>query len=140
MQPKLPELKLPKLDLSALSAAQKANLAATLEAQTVLVDAFQAIAKTQYGYAEQLAAQVKSALPDVAAQARCGCRRCQGLVPAHSTFRYSSNACFSLAGRLVPYSWPQRLLPELRALQSVVTSVWPPNLVCSTASPTFTVS
>ena len=59
---KLPELKLPKLDLDALFAVQKANLAAAHQAQTVLVDAFQAIAKTQRGYAEQLAAQVKSAL------------------------------------------------------------------------------
>ena len=59
---KLPELKLPKLDLNALFGAQTATLAAVHQAQNVLADAVQAIAKVQYGYAEQAAAEAKSAL------------------------------------------------------------------------------
>ena len=59
---KLPELKLPKLDLAGLFAVYNANLAAAYEAQTVMVDAAHAIAKTQYGYAEQAVAQVKDAI------------------------------------------------------------------------------
>ncbi len=59
---KLPELKLPTLDLPGLFAVYNANLAAAYEAQTVMVDAIHAIAKTQYGYAEHVAAQVKGAL------------------------------------------------------------------------------
>ena len=59
---KLPELKLPKLDLNALFGAQTATLAAVHQAQIVLADAVQAIAKVQYGYAEQAAAEAKSAL------------------------------------------------------------------------------
>lgn len=39
----------------------------------------------------------------------------------HRTFRYSRSALFSEGVNLVPHSWPHRLLPELRALQSVVT-------------------
>jgi hypothetical protein len=58
----LPELKLPKLDLAALFAVQNANLAVVYEAQTVVVDAVHAIAKAQYGYAEQAVAHAKTAL------------------------------------------------------------------------------
>ena len=59
---KLPELKLPKFDLDALFAVQKANLATTHEAQTVLVDAVQAIAKVQQGRIEQAVADAKAVL------------------------------------------------------------------------------
>jgi hypothetical protein len=59
---KLPEPKLPKFDLDALFAVQKANLAAAHEAQIVLVDAFQAIAKVQPGRVEQAVADAKAAL------------------------------------------------------------------------------
>ena len=58
----LPEPKLPKLDLDALLAAQRANLAAVQEAQSVLVDAAQAIAKAQHGYLEASVAAARAAL------------------------------------------------------------------------------
>ena len=58
---KFPELKLPKFDLDALFAAQKANLAAVQEAQTVLLGAAEAGAKVQYGYVEQDVAEAKAA-------------------------------------------------------------------------------
>ena len=66
-EPKLPELKLPalkrpKLDLDVVLTAQKANLAVVHEAQRVLVDAGQAIAKVQQGYLEQAVAEAKVAL------------------------------------------------------------------------------
>ena len=57
-----PEFKLPKFDLDALFATQKANLAAVHEAQSVLTGAAQAIAKVQYGYVEQAVADAKAAL------------------------------------------------------------------------------
>jgi hypothetical protein len=57
-----PEPKLPKLDLDALLAAQRANLAAAREAQAVLVDTAQAIAKVQHGYLEASVAAVRAAL------------------------------------------------------------------------------
>lgn len=57
---KLPELKLPKFDLDALFAVQKANLSAAQEAQTVLVDTFQAIAKVQQSRVEEAAADAKA--------------------------------------------------------------------------------
>jgi hypothetical protein len=57
----------------------------------------------------------------------------------HSVFRYSRSAFFSAGDSCVPYSWPQRLLPELRSLQSVVVKV-KLNCVCSAARPTFSVS
>ena len=44
---KVPEFKFPKIDLDALFGVQKANLAAAQEAQSVLVDAAQAIAKVR---------------------------------------------------------------------------------------------
>lgn len=59
---KLPEPKLPKFDPDAVFAVQKANLAAAHEAQTVLVDAFQAIARVQQGRAEEAVAAAKAAL------------------------------------------------------------------------------
>ena len=59
---KFPEPKLPKLDLDALFATQKANLAAVQEAQSVLNDAAQAIAKVQHDYLGQSMAAVRAAL------------------------------------------------------------------------------
>ena len=59
---KFPEPKLPKLDLDALFATQKANLAAVQEAQSVLIDAAQAIAKVQHDYLGQRMAAVRAAL------------------------------------------------------------------------------
>ena len=58
---KLPELKLPKVDVVALFAAQKANLATVHEAQTVLFGAGEAIARLQYGYVEGAFAEAKAA-------------------------------------------------------------------------------
>ena len=58
---KFPELKLPKVDVVALFAAQKANLATVHEAQTVLFGAAEAIAKVQYGYVEGALAGAKAA-------------------------------------------------------------------------------
>ena len=59
---KFPEPKLPKLDLDALFATQKANLAAVQEAQSVLIDAAQAMAKVQHDYLGQSMAAVRAAL------------------------------------------------------------------------------
>ena len=58
---KFPELKLPKVDVVALLAAQKANLATVHEAQTVLFGAAEAIAKVQHGYVEGALAGAKAA-------------------------------------------------------------------------------
>ena len=58
---KFPELKLPKVDVVALFAAQKANLATVHEAQTVLFGAAEAIARLQYGYVEGAFAEAKAA-------------------------------------------------------------------------------
>jgi hypothetical protein len=58
----LPEPKLPALDLDARFAAQQANLAAAQQAQAVLVDAAQAIAKVQHGYLEASLAAARAAL------------------------------------------------------------------------------
>lgn len=55
------EFKFPKFDLDALFSAQKANLAAAHEAQTVLLGAAEAVAKVQYGYVEQSFADAKAA-------------------------------------------------------------------------------
>jgi hypothetical protein len=66
-------LKVPKLDLKALMSLQSANLAAASQAQTILVDAAQAIARMQYDYVQQAVADAKVAVgarslrkPDVA--------------------------------------------------------------------------
>ena len=56
---------LPKIDLDALFAMQKANLAVIHEAQAVLVDAGQAIAKVQQGYLEQAVAKAALASKQV---------------------------------------------------------------------------
>jgi hypothetical protein len=58
---KVPEFKFPKIDLDTLFGVQKANLAAAQEAQSVLIDAAQAIAKVQFGYLEQAMEEAKSA-------------------------------------------------------------------------------
>lgn len=50
----------PKFDLDALFAMQRANLAVIHEAQTVLVEAGQAIVKAQYDYARELASRTKA--------------------------------------------------------------------------------
>lgn len=57
-----PDDKLPKLDLDALFAAQKANMAAVHEIQNVLLGAAQAIAKVQSAFAEQVMADARVAL------------------------------------------------------------------------------
>ena len=57
-----PEFKLPKFDLDVLFATQNANLATVHQAQNVLVEAAQAIAKVQYGYVEQAVAEARAAL------------------------------------------------------------------------------
>jgi hypothetical protein len=61
-EPKRLEPKFPKLDLDALFSVQKANLAAVHEAQTVLVEAAQAIARVQQDYVEQAVARTRAAL------------------------------------------------------------------------------
>jgi hypothetical protein len=57
-----PGFKLPKLDLDALFGLQKANLAAVQEAQSVVLEATQAIVRAQHGYAQELLAGAKAAL------------------------------------------------------------------------------
>jgi Phasin protein len=57
-----PEPKLPKIDLDALFGAQKANLVTAHEAETILLDTAQAIAKAQYGYLEQAVADARAAV------------------------------------------------------------------------------
>jgi hypothetical protein len=59
---KLPELKLPKLDLDALFTTQQANLATVREAQMVLTGAVQAITEVQYGYLDQALNEAKAML------------------------------------------------------------------------------
>jgi hypothetical protein len=58
----LPELKLPKIDLDAVFALQRANLAVLHEVQSVLVETAQAIVKAQAGYAAEVTAQAKAVL------------------------------------------------------------------------------
>src|SRR3954454_8327673 len=59
---KLSPVKLPKFDLNALLSVHKANLAATSQMQTILVDAVQAIARAQYAYVSQAVADAKAAV------------------------------------------------------------------------------
>ena len=59
---KLPELKLPKIDLDALFGLQKANLAVVQETQSVLLEATQAIARLQKGYADEVVETLKAAV------------------------------------------------------------------------------
>ena len=54
--------KFPKLDVDALFAAQKANLAVLQEAQNVLFDAAQAIFRAQYGWTMDMLANGENAL------------------------------------------------------------------------------
>jgi hypothetical protein len=49
-----------KLDLDAIFALQKSNLAAWREAQDVLLAAAEAISRAQFGYFEETAAEVRS--------------------------------------------------------------------------------
>ena len=60
--PRLPEPRLPKINLDALFSLQKANLAVVHEAQSILVDAAQAIARIQYGWVEDVIARAQAAL------------------------------------------------------------------------------
>ena len=59
---RMPELKLPKVDLDALFALQAANLAAAHEVQSIVLDAVHAIARVQHGWVEESVASVKAAL------------------------------------------------------------------------------
>jgi hypothetical protein len=58
----LTEFKVPKFDIDAVFAAQKANLAAMQEAQNVLIDAAQAIIKAQYDWTLDMVANSENAL------------------------------------------------------------------------------
>ncbi len=60
--PVLSDFKMPKLDLEAIFAAQKANLGAVQEAQNVLIDAAQAILKAQYDWTMDILANGENAL------------------------------------------------------------------------------
>jgi hypothetical protein len=60
--PVLSDFKMPKLDLEAIFAAQKANLGAVQEAQNVLIDAAQAILKAQYDWTVDMVANGESVL------------------------------------------------------------------------------
>jgi hypothetical protein len=64
VNPTLPhtELKFPKLDIDAVFAAQKANLAVVQEAQNVLIEAAQAIVRAQYDWTMDLVASGENAL------------------------------------------------------------------------------
>lgn len=59
---KLPEMKLPKIDLDALFGLQKANLAVVQETQSILLEATQAIARLQKGYADEVVEALKAAV------------------------------------------------------------------------------
>ncbi len=56
------QFKFPKLDIDALFAAHKANLAVFQEAQNVLIDAAQAIARAQYDWTMDMVASGEDAL------------------------------------------------------------------------------
>jgi hypothetical protein len=58
----LAEIKFPKLDIEAVFAAQKANLAVVQEAQNVLIDAAQAIVKAQFDWTMDMVASGENAL------------------------------------------------------------------------------
>lgn len=58
----LPRPTFPVVDLEKLFALQKANLATAQEAQLILLDAFQAIAARQHGYARELAGEAEQAV------------------------------------------------------------------------------
>lgn len=54
--------KLPKIDIHALFAMQKANLASAQRAQIILLDAVQAIVQEQHGFAHDLASEAEALL------------------------------------------------------------------------------
>lgn len=58
----LAEMKFPKLDIDAVFAAQKANLAVVQEAQNVLIDAAQAIVRAQFDWTMDMVANGENAL------------------------------------------------------------------------------
>lgn len=58
----LTEMKVPKLNIDALFAAQRANLAVAQEAQNVLFDAAQAILRAQYDWTMDMVANGENAL------------------------------------------------------------------------------
>ena len=57
---KVPELKLPKIDVDAVLDLQKGNLAAMQESQRVVLDAAQAMLRLSHGYAQELASSLKA--------------------------------------------------------------------------------
>ena len=57
---KVPELKLPKIDVDAVFALQKGNLAAMQESQRVVLEAAQAVVRLSHGYAQDLASNLKA--------------------------------------------------------------------------------
>lgn len=59
-QAQFPQFKFPKIDLDAAFAMQRANLAVMHEAQTVLIEAAQAIVKAQADYGADLVARMKN--------------------------------------------------------------------------------
>jgi hypothetical protein len=63
---KLPGLKLPMFNMEAMVALQKANVAAAVEAQGILVGAVQAILKMQYGYVQEMVTGTESMLSGAA--------------------------------------------------------------------------
>lgn len=59
---KLPEFKLPKVDLEAVFALQRANLAVAHEAQSVMLEATQALMKLGFGFYQDAAEQAQAKL------------------------------------------------------------------------------
>ena len=51
--PTFPSIKFPRVDLDALFALQRANIAAVREAQDVVTEAAEALVRAQYGWVEQ---------------------------------------------------------------------------------------
>lgn len=60
---KVPELKLPKIDVDAVFDLQKGNLAAMQESQRVVLEAAQAVLRLSHGYAQELASSLKAMVP-----------------------------------------------------------------------------
>ena len=101
---KFPEPKLPKLDLDALFTTQKANLAAVQEAQSVLIDAAQAIAKVQHDYLGQSMAAVRASTSPS--------RSIETAPPLNSG---SSGYCFAIASR--PATCASVIMPEIASAE-----------------------
>ena len=59
---KLPEFKFPKFPLDAVLALQTANLAASHEVQSIVLEAVQGVAKIQHGWLVEAGETVKAAL------------------------------------------------------------------------------